>query len=273
VNGTIENPQCDDGLDNDGDTLVDFPADPDCASASDDVEATPAPACSDGLDNDGDTLVDYPADPGCASAVSTTESPQCDDGLDNDGDTLVDLADPGCLSASDDDEFAIFPVCSDGLDNDGDTLVDFPVDPGCVDALSNLEDPQCDDGLDNDGDTLVDLADPDCASGSDDDEAPPPPACSDGLDNDGDGLVDFPADPGCFSAASALENPKCDDDLDNDGDGKIDWDGGAGMGTPDPQCIYAYMNQEKQQGSCGLGTELVLVLPLLGTLRRRRRAA
>lgn len=30
---------------------------------------------------------------------------QCEDGLDNDGDGLVDLADPGCSSASDDDEF------------------------------------------------------------------------------------------------------------------------------------------------------------------------
>jgi hypothetical protein len=185
----------------------------------------------------------------------------------------VDLADPACTGASEDHDLAVLPACSDGIDNDGDTLVDFPADPGCANAMSNLENPQCNDGLDNDGDTLVDLADPDCASASDNVEAPPPPACSDGLDNDGDGLVDFPADPGCFSAASALENPKCDDDLDNDGDGKIDWDGGAGMGTPDPQCIYAYMNQEKQQGSCGLGTELVLVLPLLGTLRRRRRAA
>jgi hypothetical protein len=265
----LENPQCDDGLDNDGDTLVDL-ADPGCMSASDDDEFAVFPVCSDGLDNDGDTLVDFPADPGCVDAMSNLENPQCDDGLDNDGDTLVDLADPDCASSSDDIEAPPPPACSDGLDNDGDTLIDFPADPGCVDALSNLENPQCNDGLDNDGDTLVDLADPDCASASDDVEAPPPPACDDGLDNDGDGLVDYPADPGCFSAASALENPKCDDDLDNDGDGKIDWDGGSGMGTPDPQCLYGYMNKEQPQGSCGLGAELVLLLPLLGALRRRR---
>jgi hypothetical protein len=31
------------------------------------------PACSDGVDNDGDTLIDFPADPGCTSATDTTE--------------------------------------------------------------------------------------------------------------------------------------------------------------------------------------------------------
>jgi hypothetical protein len=31
------------------------------------------PACSDGADNDGDTLIDFPADPGCSSATDTTE--------------------------------------------------------------------------------------------------------------------------------------------------------------------------------------------------------
>jgi hypothetical protein len=97
-------------------------------------------------------------------------------------------------------------------------------------------------------------------------------ACSDGLDNDGDALVDFPADPGCIAAASNLENPLCDDDLDNDGDGKIDWDGGAGLGTPDPECTAAFRNRElPNASSCGLGTELVIALPLLAALRRRTR--
>jgi hypothetical protein len=45
--------------------------------------------CGDGLDNDGDGLVDFPADPGCASPL-WIEAPQCDDGLDNDGDGRVD---------------------------------------------------------------------------------------------------------------------------------------------------------------------------------------
>jgi hypothetical protein len=40
--------------------------------------------CSDYVDNDGDTLIDYPDDPGCINALSRTESPQCQDGVNND---------------------------------------------------------------------------------------------------------------------------------------------------------------------------------------------
>lgn len=54
------------------------------------------PACRDGIDNDGDTLIDHPDDPGCTDPDSEFEDPACDDGIDNDGDTLVDLADPEC---------------------------------------------------------------------------------------------------------------------------------------------------------------------------------
>jgi hypothetical protein len=68
-----------------------------------------APECSDGVDNDGDTLVDFPADSGCGSVNGISEgvppSPQCSDSIDNDGDTLVDFpADPGCSGASDSNE-------------------------------------------------------------------------------------------------------------------------------------------------------------------------
>jgi hypothetical protein len=34
---------CDDGIDNDGDNLIDWPADPECASATDISEASAAP--------------------------------------------------------------------------------------------------------------------------------------------------------------------------------------------------------------------------------------
>ncbi len=68
------------------------------------------PGCDDGSDNDGDGLTDYPADPGCQSASDNDErgSAACDDGADNDGDGLSDFrlsgGDPGCASASDSDE-------------------------------------------------------------------------------------------------------------------------------------------------------------------------
>lgn len=71
----VEDTQCTDGLDNDGDLLIDFPSDPGCESTLDDDETDPVlPQCQDGLDNDGDSLFDYPADLGCASAVDDDES-------------------------------------------------------------------------------------------------------------------------------------------------------------------------------------------------------
>lgn len=62
----------------------------------------------------------------------------------------------------------------------------------------------------------------------------------------------------------------CDDDADNDCDGMIDWNGGVGLGTPDRECRSASWNGEKTSVR-GLGTELVIALPLLAALRRRTR--
>jgi cysteine-rich repeat protein len=56
--------------------------------------------CNDGVDDDGDGLADFPADPGCQSISSPKENPLCDDGLDNDGDHGIDWdgtpPDPQC---------------------------------------------------------------------------------------------------------------------------------------------------------------------------------
>jgi 3-phytase len=58
---------------------------------------TPPPACADGLDNDGDDLVDHPADPGCADADDDDEAADCTPDLDSDGDDRCDAAD-NCLA-------------------------------------------------------------------------------------------------------------------------------------------------------------------------------
>jgi hypothetical protein len=73
---------------------------------NDTVTVTGIGPCSDGVDNDGDGAVDYPADTGCANADDTTEAPnpQCSDGLDNDADGRVDGADTGCTGPRDDSE-------------------------------------------------------------------------------------------------------------------------------------------------------------------------
>jgi len=66
-----------------------------------------AAACNDGLDNDGDTKIDYPSDTGCSSKRDKSEQStiQCDNGLDDDGDGLTDWpSDSGCASLTDNSE-------------------------------------------------------------------------------------------------------------------------------------------------------------------------
>ena len=119
------------------------------------------PACSDGIDNDGDGLVDSldpnchtdgnPSNDGSYDPSDDNEFPACSDGIDNDGDGLVDTNDPGChtddiltnpYNPNDDNESNVVAACSDGSDNDGDGLVDTN-DPGCHtdDVLTNPYNP------------------------------------------------------------------------------------------------------------------------------------
>lgn len=159
---------CGNGVDDDADTAVDFPADSGCSSLADNSERGAA-VCDDNLDNDADEVVDFPADPGCSSTTDDSErgaggAPQCDDGDDNDLDANTDYpADAGCGDASDTNEQG-FPACSDGVDNDGDGTIDFggmvSNDPGCgmtSDTSEHTPGLPCDDALDNDGDTRFDF--------------------------------------------------------------------------------------------------------------------
>jgi len=89
-------PACSDGLDNDsvlGDGAVDG-ADLECTSPADRSEE---PDCADGLDNDGDGTTDA-ADVGCFYSVDLTEGFDCSDGVDNDGDGTTDAADVYCTN-------------------------------------------------------------------------------------------------------------------------------------------------------------------------------
>lgn len=177
--------------------------------------------CQDGIDNDGDGLIDG-ADPQCldptsaesADGVQRSRASRCNDGEDNDGDGLIDGADPDCAFAGDDSERGgvLLPQCIDGIDNDEDGLID-DEDPDCMNSLIEATPdpadpglPACADGIDNDFDGAVDLQDPGCAAGPDNDtELSPVTACNDGIDNDGDGLIDHPADGDCFGASGTSE--------------------------------------------------------------------
>lgn len=67
---------CGDGIDNDGDGLIDEGCPP----------PPPIEICGDGLDNDGDGLIDE----GCPPPPPPPPTELCGDGLDNDGDGLID---------------------------------------------------------------------------------------------------------------------------------------------------------------------------------------
>jgi probable HAF family extracellular repeat protein len=219
-------PGCSDGLDNDGDTATDHPADPDCNSPTDWTEQ---PDCDDGVDNDGDGQIDHPDDGGCRAADDATERPDCGDGLDNDADGDTDHpADPGCAGPAWPVED---PACQNGADDDGDTFADHPDDAQCTAASDLSETPDCGDGLDNDSDGQVDHpADLSCDSPLGASEAA---ECADGLDNDGDGRIDYPAQyPGCTDAADPIEAAQCSDGLDNDGDSLTDHPADPGCASP-----------------------------------------
>ncbi|MEK7068473.1 MAG: hypothetical protein AAB964_01520 [Patescibacteria group bacterium] len=115
---------CNDG----GGTVIDWcPGIPGTQSESDlpcdDGQPTDEPQCSDGVDNDGDGKTDWDVpggagDPGCSTPTDDNESDDpsnppsggggdkaaCEDGVDNDGDSKVDMDDPGCSSPQDTNE-------------------------------------------------------------------------------------------------------------------------------------------------------------------------
>ncbi|MBS3163366.1 hypothetical protein J4427_01625, partial [Candidatus Woesearchaeota archaeon] len=198
---TISLPLCSDGLDNDGDLLTDYSADPGCYDSYDNDEtdganppaAGPFPECSDRYDNDRDGKIDYPSDPGCTSFDGTNENNDpvtltlCNDNADNDKDGFFDLDDPGCLDAADNDETdpATPPECADNMDNDGDGRVDNYGYRATKGYYAAANDPACGAAGQTEKNVLE--------------------QCSDGIDNDGDGLTDYPADPGCYIKFDALE--------------------------------------------------------------------
>ena len=230
------------------------------------------PQCSDGIDNDFDNLVDFPADPGCSSADDDDETNQVQQNLapvavlnvtPSQGYVPLVVAIDGSGSYDSDGEITSYSwiIHDDGEFFDQDLLISgipvafnktlnelgnytiqlIVVDDDGAQASTQavvlvLEEPivlpQCSDGIDNDFDNLTDLEDPGCSSAEDDDETDiiiPTFACSDGLDNDFDGYVDLD-DSDCDNATDDSENnwnpgnTQCSDNVDNDGDGFVDLD-------------------------------------------------
>ena len=243
------NDLCQDGLDNDKDSLIDC-LDPSCenvAACLPEGENTPE-KCTDAIDNDNDSLIDC-QDIDCSHLTVCLQSEEntidlCSDLQDNDGDQFIDCEDPDCAQIvaclPDSENTAL--LCSDSLDNDKDSLIDCE-DPECQIMEHCLDIPEipdefedtnleCSDNLDNDNDSLIDCDDPGCADVkhclpvipdiSENTNA----LCQDKKDNDEDGLIDCD-DPECANVVFCLpegENTKdkCSDNIDNDGDNLID---------------------------------------------------
>lgn len=106
--GSETPPQCSDGVDNDGDGLIDA-ADPGCHSdgnpnnpssyvPSDNDESNRTTGSSTGPTGNGGNGGNGSNGSGVAGSNGSGANgrPQCSDGIDNDGDNLVDNADPGC---------------------------------------------------------------------------------------------------------------------------------------------------------------------------------
>ncbi|MBT8131927.1 MAG: hypothetical protein KJO35_06640, partial [Gammaproteobacteria bacterium] len=118
----------------------------------DDNSEVDNPQCSNGIDDDGDGSTDWPDDVGCDGPDDNSEANECSDGVDNDDpeDMLADENDPGCLDENgnydpNDNDETDPPQCSDNVDNDNDGLID-EEDPGCIN--NGVYDPNDDDETD-----------------------------------------------------------------------------------------------------------------------------
>ena len=115
------------------------------AYRSDILAVIDQPDCDDGLDDDGDGLIDYPADPGCTSPTDDSEREPtlaCDNEIDDDGHGTIDLLDPGCTDPGDTDERGPLYECDNGADDDLNGSADFPDDPGCLHPANLYELPE-----------------------------------------------------------------------------------------------------------------------------------
>lgn len=150
-------------------------------------------------------------------------------------------------------------VSADDVSDDGVVVVGRGIAGGVERAFVAVLESDCSNGTDDDADGVVDYPlDPQCTSPIDVSERSD---CEDGYDNDGDGGTDWPADPTCYSGGR--ENAQCSNGVDDDGDGLIDW-------PTDTRCSSSWDDDELANPACGFGAELVVVLGMVGALRKRR---
>ena len=172
-------PQCNDGIDNDGDGKIDYPNDPGCIDYADNNETdTIANTCYD-----TDNGINFSATGtvyGIRNGIAFNHTDYCDVSGSAMKYNCTASGWSGYLYScgigrycSSGRCFYLGYQCSDGKDNDGDTKIDYPNDPGCTSVYDNNE------------------------RGTN--------ACDDGIDNDVDGKIDYPNDTTCLSPSGTSE--------------------------------------------------------------------
>lgn len=229
----VELAQCLNGLDDDEDGRIDYPADPGCERATDrdETDPDPLPACSDDEDNDGDGLVDYPLDVGCRAASDDDEVDLCGPGVRF---FQYPVGEPFIIDSTAEGTNAIQGTCGGANAPEKIFLYENPVNANLTISLRHEEtvdntlvyvrrdcqgiDVACNDGggradpMESRGEVQIDNAAPgdyfiivDTRFGLGGqfklsiDVERLPPGCSDGLDNDEDGFIDAD-DLGCANA-------------------------------------------------------------------------
>jgi cysteine-rich repeat protein len=140
--------QCDDGNAESGDGC----------SAACLLEEGASELCANGIDDDGDTLLDC-VDPDCFAATECAPAGEanCEDEVDNDTDGAVDCADLDCVGEADCGPETTEELCGDVRDNDGDGRVDCADDEclmycdaegECGDGVTQRGE-ECDEGTEN----------------------------------------------------------------------------------------------------------------------------
>lgn len=203
ISGTTTETLCTDGLDDDGDDLID------CDDSDCDADTTNCPSGDLGEDNDddGDTYTENAGD--CDDSNGTINpgaTETADDGIDQDcdGSDLSSGTDP--VDADSDTYYAGTETGEDCNDSDSainpaasEVLESGLVDENCDDFILQATETDCTDGVDNDGDTFIDCAaDANCNDDSQADATTAcgtvadvtETACTDGADNDGDTYAD-----------------------------------------------------------------------------------
>lgn len=188
---------CNDGVDNDNDGAIDYPADNGCASTDDNDETSPPAICADGKDNDNDGLIDYPNDPGCATAAGNSEENQP---------VLTDL--PASVKTNSSWNTG---YCADvSVTNNSPSVVEWRTSftlQGTIKSFWNALYTQNNQQITATGESWNKLLKSGASAsfGFCADRPQAKAVCSDGLDNDNDGKIDYPADSGCSSATDSDE--------------------------------------------------------------------